>query len=189
MLTLLMSLACSGSAQVAVEAPAEADAAVPVVPSQLGLVSLNGDPLPDLDNTPILYVNVASKCGYTPQYEGLQALYEEFHPQGLQIVGVPCNQFGKQESGSAEEIATFCSLNYGVTFPLLEKQDVNGSDRSALYAALVDSPVGGGQDIKWNFEKFVVDAQGNVVSRFGSKVTPESDELRAAVAGVLTPSE
>ena len=130
-------------------------------------------------------MNVASKCGYTPQYEGLQALYTQYKDKGLTIVGVPCNQFGAQEPGSAEEIASFCKLNYGVDFPLLEKQDVNGAARSALYTQLISSPAGGGADVKWNFEKFLVAPSGEVVGRFPSKVAPNDPALAAAIEKVL----
>lgn len=133
----------------------------------------------------VLFVNVASKCGYTPQYEGLQALYTQYKDKGLTIVGVPCNQFGAQEPGSAEEIASFCKLNYGVDFPLLEKQDVNGAARSALYTQLISSPAGGGADVKWNFEKFLVAPNGEVVGRFPSKVAPNDPALAAAIEKVL----
>jgi len=132
-----------------------------------------------------LFVNVASKCGYTRQYEGLQALYESKKDEGLVIVGVPCNQFGGQEPGSAEEIATFCQRNYGVSFPLLSKQDVNGKKRSELYTALVSSEAGGGSDIRWNFEKFLVGKDGKVVGRWGSSTEPNSDELAKAIDAAL----
>ena len=129
----------------------------------------------------VLFVNVASKCGYTNQYDGLQALYTARRDAGLEIVGVPCNQFAGQEPGSPEEIATFCRQNYGVTFPLLEKQDVNGPDRSALYAMLI----GSGDNIGWNFEKFVVNRKGEVVGRFSSKVKPDDPALLAAIDQAL----
>lgn len=134
-----------------------------------------------LDGKAVLFVNVASRCGYTPQYEGLQALYEAKKDDGLVIVGVPCNQFGAQEPGSAEEIATFCQRNYGVSFPLLEKQAVNGKDRSELYQWLVSSEPGGGKDIKWNFEKFLVGKDGAVKARFPSSTAPDSAELTGAI--------
>ena len=124
---------------------------------------------------------MASACGYTRQYEGLQSLYEARKGDGLVVVGVPCNQFGAQEPGSPEEIATFCKKNFGVTFPLLAKQEVNGSGRSPLYKALV----GSGGDIKWNFEKFVVGPDGVVVGRFGSSVKPNSPELKTAIDTAL----
>jgi glutathione peroxidase len=103
----------------------------------------------------------------------------------LVIVGVPCNQFGGQEPGTAAEIQTFCKANYGVTFPLLEKQHVNGPKRSALYTALVSSEKGGGSNIRWNFEKFLVDKSGNVIGRYGSGVTPDSAELKTAIEAAL----
>jgi glutathione peroxidase len=156
-------------------------------PSAMALKSLDGSPMSSetLEGKTVLFVNVASRCGYTSQYEGLQALYEEKKKEGLVIVGVPCNQFGSQEPGSAKEIATFCERNYGVTFPILEKQDVNGSGRSALYDYLVDSKVGGGSDVGWNFEKFLVNKTGDVVGRFPSGVTPGSSKLAAAISDAL----
>jgi glutathione peroxidase len=138
-----------------------------------------------LSGKAVVFVNVASKCGYTPQYAGLQALYERYRERGLEVVGVPCNQFAGQEPGSAEQIADFCQRNYGVTFPILEKQDVNGAQRSSLYRFLVDSDVGGGANIKWNFEKFVVDRTGHVVARFPSGTAPDDAALLAAVDKAL----
>jgi len=118
----------------------------------------------------VLFVNVASRCGYTPQYEGLQALHEKYAKDGLVIIGVPCNQFGKQEPGSDEDIAKFCSSKYSVTFPLLSKVDVKGKTACDLYKSLTsrDEP-----DIKWNFTKFLVNKKGEVVQRFEPKVKPE----------------
>ncbi len=147
------------------------------------LTQLDGTPLPadTLDGKVVLFVNVASSCGYTPQYEGLQALYEAHRDDGLVVVGVPCNQFGGQEPGTAESIATFCKTNYGVTFPLLEKQAVNGSERSALYQQLV----GDGDDVRWNFEKFIVGRDGAVQARFPSGTQPDSGELRAVIEQAL----
>ena len=158
------------------------------VPSEIKLTNLDGSKMEAsvLKGKAVLYVNVASKCGYTSQYEGLQALYEHYKDKGLVIVGVPCNQFGGQEPGSAEEIQTFCKANYGVTFPLLEKQDVNGKRRSDLYKALVSSEKGGGKNIRWNFEKFLVDQNGNVVGRYSSGVKPSSSELKTAIESVLS---
>ncbi|MCO4747631.1 MAG: glutathione peroxidase [Proteobacteria bacterium] len=151
------------------------------------LTALDGSPMPasELDGKAVLFVNVASKCGYTKQYEGLQALYEAKKDSGLVIVGVPSNQFGGQEPGSSEEIASFCKMNFGVTFPLLAKQDVNGGQRSALYSFLVGSTAGGGSDVSWNFEKFLVNRQGEVVGRFKSSVTPDSSELDVAINEAL----
>ena len=131
----------------------------------------------------VLVVNVASKCGLTPQYAGLQKLYETYADRGLVVVGVPCNQFRGQEPGTAEEIAEFCSVNYGVTFPLTEKVDVNGDDRHPLYTGLVDTPDAEGYtgDIRWNFEKFILAPDGTVAARFSPQVTPEAPELVEAV--------
>ena len=163
--------------------PPEATAQETAVLSDLQLTRLDGSKLPasELTGKAVMFVNVASACGYTRQYEGLQALYEARKDDGLVIVGVPCNQFGAQEPGSAEEIATFCKTNFGVTFPLLEKQEVNGAGRSALYKSLV----GDGADIRWNFEKFVVGTDGKVVARFPSSTKPGSDELKTAIDKAL----
>jgi glutathione peroxidase len=125
----------------------------------------------------VLVVNVASRCGLTPQYAGLQELYDRYADRGLVVLGVPCNQFGGQEPGSADEIADFCSANYGVSFPLTEKADVNGPDRHALYRDLI----GDGPDIQWNFEKFLVAPDGTVAARFAPQVTPADEQLVAAV--------
>jgi len=153
----------------------------------LALKDLHGGPLPSsaYANKALLVVNVASKCGLTPQYTDLVALHAELAAQGGAVVGVPCNQFGKQEPGSADEIETFCSTTYGVDFPLLEKQDVNGKGRSPLYKHLVESGVGGGGDISWNFEKFVVDKNGKVVARFAPTTKPRAKEIMAALANAL----
>ena len=133
-----------------------------------------------------LIVNVASKCGLTPQYEGLEKLHEQYAEQGFSVLGVPCNQFGGQEPGSSEEIATFCSTTYGVTFPLAEKVDVNGDGRHPLYDELtaVKDAEGRDGDIQWNFEKFLV-APGGKVTRFGPMVTPEDEALVSAVKEAL----
>lgn len=148
--------------------------------SGLGLEKLEGGAVGDeLAGKVWLVVNVASFCGYTPQYAGLQALSKE--SDEVAVIGVPCNQFGAQEPGSANDIATFCESKFGVTFPMLAKQDVNGANRSALYRHLV----GDGDDIKWNFEKFVVDRKGQVVARFPSRAKPEGPEIKAALADAL----
>ena len=135
----------------------------------------------------VLLVNVASKCGYTPQYAGLEKLYESYKGKGLVIVGVPANNFGGQEPGSNEEIKTFCSRNYNVTFPMMSKVSVKGADTTPLYQFLTDknsNPKVAG-DIKWNFTKFLIDKKGNVINRFESGVTPEAAELVKAVEAAL----
>lgn len=155
--------------------------------ADLTLMQLDGTPMPAaaLTGKAVLFVNVASKCGFTPQYDGLQALYDARKDEGLVVVGVPCNQFGAQEPGSPKDIANFCKMTYGVEFPMLEKQDVNGGARSKLYTWLVGSAAGGGKDISWNFEKFVVDRKGEVVARFASRTSPDSAELKTAIDKAL----
>ncbi|MGN6577524.1 MAG: glutathione peroxidase [Nocardioides sp.] len=136
---------------------------------------------------PTLVVNVASKCGFTPQYAALEALHEKYSEQGLTVVGVPCNQFGGQEPGTADEIAEFCSTTYGVTFPLTEKVEVNGEGRHPLYAALVDTADEKGRsgDVDWNFEKFLLDADGTVVGRWSTRVEPDDARIVDAIEDVL----
>jgi glutathione peroxidase len=154
-----------------------------------GISALDGGPL-DLEQfsgKATLVVNVASKCGLTPQYTGLEELHERFKDRGFTVLGVPCNQFGGQEPGSPEEIATFCSTTYGVTFPMTEKVDVNGSNRHPLYAELTETADAQGEagDIQWNFEKFLVAPAGQVVARFRPMVTPEDPQLISAIESVL----
>jgi glutathione peroxidase len=134
-----------------------------------------------------LAVNVASKCGLTPQYTGLEALQKRYEDKGFTVVGFPSNQFMGQEPGTAQEIAEFCSTTYGVTFPLSEKIDVNGEHRHPVYEALTSHADASGHDgdIRWNFEKFLIDRDGNVVGRFGPQVEPESDEVVAAIESAL----
>jgi glutathione peroxidase len=152
--------------------------------------ALGGSPadLHDYDGKAVLVVNVASRCGLTPQYTGLEDLHERFADRGFSVLGVPCNQFGEQEPGTADEIATFCSTSYGVTFPMTEKVEVNGDDRHPLYQRLVDVPDsddGHTGDIRWNFEKFLVAPGGEIVARFNPMVEPTSDEVTEAVEKVL----
>ena len=123
----------------------------------------------------LLIVNTASKCGLTGQYEGLQRIFDDYAMRGFFVIGMPCNQFGEQEPGTSDEISDFCSINYGVSFPLLAKADVNGENTHPLYAFLKDAT--GGEDIQWNFEKFVVSDSGEVLGRFSPKTDPEDDEL------------
>ena len=131
----------------------------------------------------LLVVNVASRCGFTPQYTGLQELHTRYGDRGLAVLGFPCNQFGGQEPGTHEEIKEFCSLTYDVGFPLFAKVDVNGSDRHPLYAELTEAPDGDGKagDVMWNFEKFVVSPDGNVVGRFRTQVAPTADEVVSTI--------
>ena len=148
---------------------------------------LNGDPvkLSEYRGKALLIVNTASRCGFTPQYSGLEKLYDKFKARGLEILGFPCNQFGKQEPGSSAEIAEFCSVNYGVTFPMFEKIDVNGKDTHPLYRYLKRKARGvlGSEQIKWNFTKFLVDREGEVVARYGSTTKPE--QIEAAIEAAL----
>jgi glutathione peroxidase len=135
----------------------------------------------------LLIVNVASRCGLTPQYAGLQKLADSYAERGLQVLGVPCNQFGGQEPGTADEIAQFCDVNYGVRFPLTEKVDVNGPDRHPLYEHLVGAPdeTGEAGEVQWNFEKFIVGTDGKVAARLRPGVAPDAPELIAAVERAL----
>jgi glutathione peroxidase len=134
-----------------------------------------------------LLVNVASFCGLTPQYEGLEKLYEQYGSRGFAVVGIPCNQFGAQEPGTADEIKTFCSTSYNVTFPLSEKIEVNGDGRHALYQTLTATPDAEGHtgDIRWNFEKFLVARDGEVIARFSPLVEPENPDVVGAIEKAL----
>lgn len=136
---------------------------------------------------PLLIVNVASKCGLTPQYTALEQLAKDYGPRGLTVIGVPCNQFMGQEPGSSEEIAEFCSTTYGVTFPLLEKTEVNGENRHPLYEALTQTPDASGTagDIEWNFEKFLVGADGEVRARFRPQTVPDDPDVTTAIEAAL----
>jgi glutathione peroxidase len=151
--------------------------------------SLSGEPssLAPHKGKALLLVNVASKCGLTPQYEGLQRLQETYGDRGFSVLGFPCNQFLGQEPGTPDEIAEFCSVNYAVTFPLFEKIEVNGPGRHALYDELTAVPDAEGQagDIQWNFEKFLVSPEGEIVGRFRPGVTPEDPALVSAVEAAL----
>jgi len=143
--------------------------------------------LADYKGKAVLVVNVASKCGLTPQYAGLQKLHEKYAARGFAVLGFPCNQFAGQEPGSAAEIAEFCTKNYGVTFPMFAKIDVNGAGRAPLYQWLTSQPTqpDGPGDVMWNFGKFLLDKQGNVVARFNPRVAPEAPELTAAIEKLL----
>ncbi len=147
-------------------------------PSTLGTIT---------GGAPALVVNVASRCGLTPQYTALEELQAAYAGRGFSVVGVPCNQFGAQEPGSADEIAEFCSATYGVSFPMTEKVEVNGPDRHPLYVDLVHVADESGRagDVQWNFEKFLVDGSGSVVARFGPRVQPDDPQVITAIESVL----
>ena len=162
---------------------------VGVTLKDIAVTTLDGQQatLAQLSDGATLVVNVASKCGLTPQYTALEKLAKDYGERGLTVVGVPCNQFMGQEPGTAEEIQTFCSQNYGVTFPLLEKTDVNGEDRHQLYTELTKAVDSDGQagDIQWNFEKFLVAPDGAVVNRFRPRTEPDASEVISAIEAVL----
>jgi glutathione peroxidase len=153
------------------------------------LTTLSGEPatLAEHKGKVLLLVNVASKCGMTPQYEGLERLQERYADRGFSVLGFPSNQFGGQEPGTAEEIAEFCATTYGVSFPMYEKIDVNGADRHPLYAELTETadPAGDAGDVRWNFEKFLVSADGEPLARFRSKTEPESAEVVSVIESHL----
>ncbi len=165
------------------------------VSTLLAASSLQSIPIRDIDGKDtslkafdgkvVLLVNVASQCGYTPQYKGLEALFRKFKDKGLVVVGVPCNDFGAQEPGSASEIKEFCSSKYEVTFPLLEKIHVKGSEQHPLYAALTGPKASFPGDVKWNFGKFLIGRDGSVLKRFDSGVAPDSGELAGAIEAAL----
>lgn len=140
--------------------------------------------LSDYKGKAILIVNVASKCGYTPQYEGLEKIYLKYKDQGFEILGFPCNDFGEQEPGTNDEIRTFCESKYDITFPLFDKIQVLGDNKSPLYERLINNSDPAG-DISWNFEKFLIDKNGDIVARFKSKVKPESEEITSLIEANL----
>ncbi len=153
--------------------------------------TLEGGPadLSDYEGKALLIVNVASQCGLTPQYRGLQELHEQYGSRGFEVLGFPCNQFGAQEPGTSDEIAQFCETSYGVTFPLFEKIEVNGDGRHPLYRELTAVPDGDGEagDIQWNFEKFLVSPDGTTVRRFRPLTTPDDPTLVGAIEETLPP--
>ncbi|NLY81545.1 MAG: glutathione peroxidase [Clostridiales bacterium] len=145
--------------------------------TDLEVVQMNGDSvkLSSLEGKVLLIVNTASKCGFTPQFQGLEELYEKYKDKGLMILGFPCNQFKNQDPGDNKEILDFCQLNYGVTFPMFEKIEVNGENRHPLYKYLIENNLNKNSgDIKWNFEKFLVDRDGKIVNRYASLKKPKS---------------
>ncbi|MFJ8000447.1 glutathione peroxidase [Streptomyces sp. NPDC096310] len=153
------------------------------------LTTLTGEPtsLAAYEGKAVLLVNVASKCGLTPQYAGLERLQQSYGERGFTVLGVPCNQFMGQEPGSADEIQTFCSATYGVTFPLLAKTDVNGETRHPLYTELTKTADAAGEagDVQWNFEKFLISPKGEVVARIRPRTEPEAPEVVAAIEAQL----
>lgn len=154
------------------------------------MVRLDGSaqPLAEFKGKVLLIVNVASQCGYTPQYEGLERLYEQKKDQGFVVLGFPANNFGQQEPGSSEEIAEFCTSKFGVKFPMFEKVSVTGADQHPLYRRLASQPAPIGGDPKWNFTKFLVDRSGNVVARYEPKVKPDDPALVSQIDALLVKS-
>jgi len=153
------------------------------------LTGIDGRPLDrtDLEGNAVLVVNVASRCGLTPQYEGLERLQQRYSDAGFTVLGVPCNQFAGQEPGTPEEIQQFCSTTYGTTFPMTEKLDVNGQGRAPLYEQLTAVPDAEGEagEVQWNFEKFLISPAGEVVARFRPPVEPEDESIISAIESVL----
>ena len=152
-----------------------------------GIESITGQPLEPLGGKAVLVVNVASQCGLTPQYEGLERLQQRYGADSFSVLGVPCNQFAGQEPGTPEEIQTFCSTTYGTTFPMTTKVEVNGSHRHPLYEWLTAAPDAEGRagEIEWNFEKFLVSPAGEIVARFRPPVEPEDEQVIAAIERTL----
>lgn len=190
-LLLALCVACMCVGMTAAQDQAQQDAAgqeeSAEVPAALdfSMKTLQGETkkLAEYKGKVVLVVNTASKCGLTPQYAGLQGLYDQYKDKGLVVLGFPCNQFGGQEPGTSLEISAFCTENYGVTFPMFAKIDVNGDNACDLYkhlTALETKPAGSGK-ISWNFEKFLLDREGNVVSRFSPRTKPESEEFVSAI--------
>ena len=192
---LLMATACGGGQEPSVE-PQPEPLAVAAETDSPGVIdhvveSLSGETvdLASFRGKPMLIVNTASKCGYTPQYEGLQQLYERYGEGGLVVIGFPSNDF-KQDPGTAEEIGTFCRLNYGVTFPMMAKIHVNGENQAAVYRALTsESGEEFRGEVRWNFTKFLVDQEGRVVARFESGVEPLDERVTSAIDALLEESE
>jgi glutathione peroxidase len=137
--------------------------------------------LSDYSGKVLLIVNVASECGYTPQYAGLQEIYEEYNPKGFEILAFPCNDFGEQEPGTNEQIKNFCTANYGVTFKLFDKIKILGREKSPLYEKLINNSVTEKGDVKWNFEKFLISKEGKIVARYRTKAEPTSEEIISAI--------
>ena len=155
--------------------------------TEIPVKTIDGEPTTLPEGKTLLLVNVASKCGFTKQYAGLEELQKTYAERGFSVIGIPCNQFGGQEPGTAEEIAEFCSLTYGVSFPLLEKADANGPDRHPLFEELTEVAAEKGHvgDVRWNFEKWVVTPAGTVAARFGTGVEPHDPALVSAIEAHL----
>jgi glutathione peroxidase len=196
-LALVLAAACSKSDATKAKQP-EAPASPPTATVvdkdadpmwNASIKTLRGQPmtLADHEGKALLLVNVASECGLTPQYQQLEQLQKTYGPKGFTVIGFPCNQFGGQEPGSAEEIEKFCSVNYGITFPITEKIEVNGEGRHPIYQSLTQITDDGGHtgDIRWNFEKFVVSADRSKVTRFSPKAKPDAPEVVAAIEAGL----
>jgi glutathione peroxidase len=149
-------------------------------------INLNDVELSDYKGKVLLIVNVASKCGFTNQYEGFQKIYEEYKDQGFEILGFPCNDFGGQEPGTNEEIQEFCSLNYSTSFPMFDKVKVKGKEKHPLFEMLTNNSVTGKSNIKWNFEKFIIDKEGNIVDRFRSATKPDSKKVVSVIERELS---
>jgi glutathione peroxidase len=149
-------------------------------------INLNEVKLSEYKGKVLLIVNVASKCGFTSQYKGLQMIYEIYKDQGFEVLGFPCNDFGGQEPGTNEEIMNFCSLNYEVTFPMFDKVHVKGDEKAPLFDLLTNNSVTGKSSIKWNFEKFIIDKEGNIVDRFRSATKPDSKKIKKVIERELS---
>ncbi len=149
-------------------------------------INLNEVKLSDYNGRVLLIVNVASKCGFTSQYKGLQNIYEMYKDQGFEVLGFPCNDFGGQEPGTNEEIKNFCSINYNVTFPMFDKVHVKGEEKAPLFDLLTNNSVTGDSTIKWNFEKFIIDKEGNIVDRFRSTTKPDSKKITSLIEQELS---
>ncbi len=189
---LLVVAACGGGQQQSTGATPD-EPAVAAESAAAGIIdqtveSLTGETveLASFRGRPMLIVNTASKCGYTPQYDGLQKLYERYGDRGLVVIGFPSNDFGNQEPGTAEEIGNFCRLNYGVTFPMMAKVHTKGPDQSPVYRALTtESGEEFEGEVRWNFTKFLVDQEGHVVARFESSVEPLDEQVTSAIDALL----
>jgi len=149
-------------------------------------INLNEVKLADYKGKVLLIVNVASKCGFTSQYKSLQRIYDMYKMQGFEVLGFPCNDFGGQEPGTNEEIKSFCSLNFKVTFPMFDKVHIKGDDKSPLFDLLTNNSVTGKSPIKWNFEKFLIDKEGNIVKRFRSITKPDSNKIISTIEKELS---